>query len=477
MSDFRRYLRTYASVSAMALSAAGTLTIGILVLTRLPFLVRITPYLLSGLFAWLFVAELVRLIAGHAVFQMKDGLRLTAFAGAAAATYALSSRVWYLLTFLMALYALLFALSYAISFWQNRRDRSAAPFRYLLNTVLHLGFAVAFLIRHDQMVDYAMIAIGVYLIFTSVELLGDLLEYVLPQAWKEKLPRWFHIPMPLFMATFVPMRALREINKRYDDESSEVSSPLDSEPISDVEILIHLTRRGANAIGHADIVIDGVTYSYGGYDESRQKLFGGLGPGVLFFLRDTRAYIRLTTLPPQSLVFAYGLRMNDEQRAKLKARLDEILSRTTPYYSDAQLAEMGWIEPKKCRDYCSRLYKTCGAEFRKFTSGIYKNYWVLGTNCVVFIDELLGAAGFGRIAAGIISPGTYYDYLEREYARPGGFVAYRRVFRRKRRNAEQADGASEKSGSSAQGAGSSSAQRRRRDMPSGQEPDKNARAD
>lgn len=433
MRNFQRYLRTYASASATALSAAGSLAIGIFILTHPPFLVKITPYLLSGLFAWMFLADVVRLIAERALFQIKDGLRLTAFAGAAAVIYALSARVWYLLTFFMAVYALMFAVSYGISFWQNRRERSAAPFRYLLSAIFHWGFAIAFFVNHIQMADYALIIIGIYLIFVSLSTFGDLFERLLPEAWKEKLPRWFHIPLPLFMATFIPMRALREINRKYDDDAAEVSSPLDSEPLSNVEILIHLTKTGTNAIGHADIVIEGTTYSFGNYDDSRRRLFGALGAGILFTIQDTRSYVRLTTLPPQSLVFAYGLRMNEEQIGRMKERLREILSRSAPYYPDAQLIDMGRIDPKKCRDYCSRLYKTCDATFYRFTSGPYKHYWVLGTNCVVFIDELLGAAGVGRIAAGIISPGTYYDYLEREYARPGGLVAYRRVFRRRRR--------------------------------------------
>ena len=437
MAEFRYYLRTYASASAMALSALCTLTIGILLLIRLPFLIQITPFLLSGLFAWLFVAEIVHLIAEHAPFQTETGLRLIAYAFAAGVILALSSKVWFILTILMALYALLFALSYAISFWQNRRERSAEPFRYLVSMLLHLGFSIAFVVNHGQTAGYAIIVIGIYLICISVSLFGDLLEYLLPPAMKEKLPRWIHIPMPLFLATFFPMRALERINRTYGDDSKEVLSPLESEPVSNVEILLHMTRSGANAIGHADIVIEGVTYSYGGYDETRKKLFGGLGPGVLFTLEDTRSYVRLTTMPPQSLVFSYGLRLTAEQLEKMKVRLNEILSRTVPYYPDAQLVDMGRIEPKKCRDYCSRLYKNCGAKFYKFSSGMYKHYWVLGTNCVVFIDELMGAAGLGRIATGVISPGTYYDYLEREFARPGGIVSSRRVFRRRKRGGDK----------------------------------------
>ena len=62
------------------------------------------------------------------------------------------------------------------------------------------------------------------------------------------------------------------------------------------------------------------------------------------------------------------------------------------------------------------MYNATGAKFYKFNSGKFKTYFVLNTNCVKLADEILGKCGINIIKiSGIITPGAYYDYFDREF--------------------------------------------------------------
>ena len=53
----------------------------------------------------------------------------------------------------------------------------------------------------------------------------------------------------------------------------------------------------------------------------------------------------------------------------------------------------------------------------------------MSTNCVLLADSILSKAGTDIInTAGIISPGAYYDYLQKEYTLKNGIVVSRDVY-------------------------------------------------
>ena len=80
-------------------------------------------------------------------------------------------------------------------------------------------------------------------------------------------------------------------------------------------------------------------------------------------------------------------------------------------------------------DYASLLSEVVPTRFYKFKSGKFKTYFVLGTNCVLLADQLIGAAGTDILkVGGIITPGTYYDYLNREFLRNNSLVISRKAY-------------------------------------------------
>ena len=64
----------------------------------------------------------------------------------------------------------------------------------------------------------------------------------------------------------------------------------------------------------------------------------------------------------------------------------------------------------------------------KVSRGQFKYYFVMGQNCVKYADHLLKASGFPGVMSGVISPGTYYDYLTKEYNSATGVVITRDVY-------------------------------------------------
>ena len=54
----------------------------------------------------------------------------------------------------------------------------------------------------------------------------------------------------------------------------------------------------------------------------------------------------------------------------------------------------------------------------------------MGTNCVLLADEIIGKTGSDVIDMnGIIAPGTYQDYLEKEYQKESGLVVNKKIYK------------------------------------------------
>ena len=62
-------------------------------------------------------------------------------------------------------------------------------------------------------------------------------------------------------------------------------------------------------------------------------------------------------------------------------------------------------------------------------AGKFKTYFVLNTNCVLLADTILGTSGIDILkVSGLIAPGTYYEYFEREFKRKRSKVVSKRIY-------------------------------------------------
>jgi hypothetical protein len=95
-----------------------------------------------------------------------------------------------------------------------------------------------------------------------------------------------------------------------------------------------------------------------------------------------------------------------------------------------QLKVISSPDSSKTANYSSKLKSQAKAKFFKFKKGKFKNYFVLGTNCVLLADQLIGVAGLDIVKInGIITPGSYYDCLNQEFYSRNNLVVSRKIYR------------------------------------------------
>ena len=102
------------------------------------------------------------------------------------------------------------------------------------------------------------------------------------------------------------------------------------------------------------------------------------------------------------------------------------MSDTYTWYAPVKENNNKQIEYK---DYASKLYKRTKAKFYKFKSSEYKTYFTLGINCSYFADKLMRNCVFEVLKlVGVISPGTYYEYLEENYRKTNSKVVSKKIY-------------------------------------------------
>ncbi len=109
-------------------------------------------------------------------------------------------------------------------------------------------------------------------------------------------------------------------------------------------------------------------------------------------------------------VFGYGLVLSAEEKGAVQARLDKILSDARDFPLNTE---------KQKNSYLGGMIKKYGAQAYKFQTGRYKTYFVMTTNCVQLVDDVVAGTGMDILDNhGILTPGAYQTYLEKEFRNP-----------------------------------------------------------
>ena len=182
-------------------------------------------------------------------------------------------------------------------------------------------------------------------------------------------------------------------------------------------------------MGHVEVAFENKIYSYGNYNRHSRKLFDSIGDGIIC-IADKEKYIHYAIENKNRYLVIFGLSLTSEQKQKVQKRIQDLISTDTEdYYPDLQLYEMGKIPNGDFNDMSSDLYKLANAKFKRITRGKHKKFFVLKTNCAMIVDYILGSLGKGVLAInGIITPGTYYDYLNKEFLINSSNVITRKVY-------------------------------------------------
>ena len=312
----------------------------------------------------------------------------------------------------------------------------------LFSSIFYLGISLPMVLSPIKNIDIIIFLLGCYFLLLGLNYLGDFITFLIPKKWKNKIKRRFRVSLPAFIEAIIPFTVLSEINYLIDKESYENPFVFTKEKESDkpdMEVFVHTSNRGFNRMGHVDLYYQGKVISYGNYDDSSIRFFDMIGDGVVFTTNRDK-YIPFCIEHSAKTLFVFGLKLTDEQKRNIDKELDKLFSQLQewkPPYVEA-LSKSKKLN-KEYDDDASVLYQNTGAKFYKFNSGRFQKYFVLGANCCRLADLIIGKSGIDLLKMnGIITPGTYYEYLNREYQKKNSIVVSRNIYNEKAKDKKSA---------------------------------------
>lgn len=296
----------------------------------------------------------------------------------------------------------------------------------LLGSLIDFIFSFIMIHKPTKNINTLTTILGIYLILFGITYLKDFFEECFPRKRRKKKRR-IRITLPIIFSVMIPYNVLLKINKILSQWETPVKIKKNLSGKVDLEIFIHVKDSNIGKFGHADLCFDGTVYSYGCYDEESKKLFESLGEGTLFEIQGKEKYMKFCTSHADKTIFAFGLTLTEEEKEVVKAKIEKIKSYTYKWTPSKRNKKS-----KIKNNYAIELQKETNAKFYKFNKSTYKTYFLLSTNCVKLVDEIVGATGSDLLKInGVITPGAYYEYLENEFKKENSNVITKQIYTNK----------------------------------------------
>lgn len=441
----RNRLKTQTTALNLLLQSLGAVAVGLIMLLHDNVFIARTSQLLLLYFGFVVVLNFLQVLVS-ASKGVRPCLRsLGRFVITCVVVFVLWHNIqdmFVVIPLALSLWLMLLSISSFISYAQYRDEKETASFHYFLGGVINIGFAMLFILQTTDPVSDSIHILGVYCILLGGSLFLDFLSVAIPSHYLNRLKHSVRIAPPVFLTVMLPQAMLNGVNeffKEKRDDTRDDTMPFKAEnspsdlagEAVNVEVFIHVSKSLAGTAGHVDLAVDGTIYCYGAYDKQQSKKYGGVaGEGVVYKVHDKQAYLQFCKTLNHETLFGFGLVLSGGELAQMKAALAQAMERTYPWRCPSQQAACGERPepPESFLDFPSRLANKVDVTFYKFKRGSYKHYWMLGTNCVTFADDLLKASGMKTLITGIITPGTYYTFLNAEFLKGSSVVVKREVY-------------------------------------------------
>ena len=319
---------------------------------------------------------------------------------------------------IFSIYLLLNAAGYFINFAFAKLSKTKGQLKYFFTGLIYLIVGVMLLFKPIINLGFMLNIIGIYSILLGFTFIFDYLEI----NHYRKFPK-FRLCLPTIIEAIIPITALNFINKsvNLDEEIIEVKKEnIDT----DLEIFIHVTKDGYGRLGHIDMCFEGEMIAFGNYDKSTYRFYDLFGTGVFFMTKKKKEYIKWCIEDNKKILFSFGIKLTNKEKERLREELNRIKLELKEWYPPCIVDKKN---KNKHNDYASRLYKATKANFYKFKK--HKEYFILGDNCVTFINKILSKSLQKKFQLyGFMTPGTYYDYLEREYLKKNSIVVSKKIY-------------------------------------------------
>lgn len=334
-----------------------------------------------------------------------------------------------ILPVIFSIYLFLLGSSQFIMYLLLLSNKDKDRIRNLFWGIVYYSISIPILFSPINKISDFLLWLSLYTFLLGITFIYDFFVAFISKKTKDQFKRKIRITLPVIFEAIIPYSVMIKINKTLETSNDYKHYESREDSASDMYILIHTSSNGVNKFGHIDVYFDGQVISYGNYDEGSRKYKQMFGDGVLFMTDCKEEYIDFCIDNSKKTLFEFGIKLNDKQKCKVRQRINDILSNTVIWnYKDDKKYNNG-------NSYVSKLYKRTKARFYKFKSGKYKTYFVLGTNCCYLADDIIGKSGSDILSLnGIITPGTYYDYLNKELHRKNSIVISRKIYNANRRS-------------------------------------------
>ena len=416
------------SADSLLLHAIFTGLLGALLLVR--------PHLMSSLFRWsalwLFAlsgaAGLLAFFFGRKreVRNIRQILMALISLYLAWFAYSRPAQLAALLPLALGANALLSGLLHFVTCYLQKRNNEWVGLHTFFMGLLSALLGLLLVIWPVALTDAAFVMSGSYCLMSAATQLADYIEERRPGLRPKRPWRRVRVSAPPAFFALAPKRAQEKINKIWERLAQDPPEEDDGgESAPDFEIFIHATEKGLGTIGHVDICFEDVVRTYGPYDFSSHKWGGLICNGVLAVITGRERYLEFCTNYSKKTIFCYGLRLTQEQKEQVQNKIAELMLQVRVWHSPYRR------EPGKPHDdYASILQKVLDAQLYQFVEGEFQTYFMGSTNCAMLADRIIGSLGTDILSpGGLVTPGAYYSYLEREYRKKQGLVVSKRVCR------------------------------------------------
>lgn len=342
----------------------------------------------------------------------------------------IKSHLLNLLPVVFGLYFLAIAIIRTADYYIYQKNKIKGRLGILFSAIVNLSASIILTINPYLKTKYIIVIIGIYLILLGIKYAVDFLLEILSSKTLNKIKSSIKIPIPEIFTAFIPQQLISLVNEmlEVDPEASNYNyRKIDNE--TKLQIILHLASSGTAAMGHLEIAFKNIIYSYGNYDMHSRSLFQAIGDGVILIV-DKQKYIKYCVEKRDRYLIEFGIKLTDQEEKIIEKNIMDLISTNTiDYFSDAELIEQGKLPPREITDMSSEIHMYADGKFKKITKGKYKKFFVLNNNCAMMVKNILKKIGKDVIAInGILTPGAYYDYLNRQFMLKNTNVITRKIY-------------------------------------------------
>lgn len=314
-----------------------------------------------------------------------------------------------------------------VSYYLLRRDNIPDRFKKLLYGIVHIIFG--YFVFHITMTQAnSLFVIGIYLLLVGLTFIEDGRAAIISHEKSDDIKRKMRFPLPAIFHALLPRKIVGRVNEFISSElaighnlTQKYQRRIKDPNYDDENIIqVHFTANphNVNVFGHIQLCFKGNIYNYGNYDVDSRSFSKIIGDGVIAEI-DKDQFFEYT-LNGGSTIVEYDLVLSDKQMDQLEAEIEALKNNTVPWTPATE---------SQLNSNAGRLVETTGANLYKFVESKYRTYFVLSTNCVMLVDDLIGLSGLDLfVMVGVLTPGTYFDYFEKEYQKPNSIIVNRRVY-------------------------------------------------